>query len=169
MPTALTHAVVGASLTALAPAASRSPALAAGLACAAAAPDLDVIGFALGVPYEHPVGHRGLSHGLPFAALVGALAWPRLGRSAFLVFLAVASHGFLDAFTDAGLGIGFFVPLHDGRFFFPWRPIRTSPLDPSAFFSAAGARVLLNEIVWVWLPLAALAAVVSSRRRAASS
>ena len=41
-------------------------------------PDADVIGFALGLPYDSPWGHRGLSHSLCFAfalsLCVGSLA-----------------------------------------------------------------------------------------------
>ena len=62
----------------------------------------------------------------------------------------------LDAFTDAGLGVGFFVPFDDGRFFFPVRPIATSPVDPRAFLSAGGLSILANEILVVWLPLGLL-------------
>ena len=40
----------------------------------AALPDLDVAGFAFGVRYADLLGHRGLSHSLPFAALVAAAA-----------------------------------------------------------------------------------------------
>ena len=43
-----------------------------GVFCALA-PDLDVVAFSLGVPYEHPLGHRGLWHSLPFAAAASAL------------------------------------------------------------------------------------------------
>src|SRR5215470_8198453 len=43
-----------------------------GVACAIA-PDLDVLAFRFGIPYEDPLGHRGLSHSIPFAALFAAL------------------------------------------------------------------------------------------------
>src|SRR5687767_960720 len=33
-------------------------------------PDLDSIGFWMGVPYEHPLGHRGFTHSLAFSALL---------------------------------------------------------------------------------------------------
>jgi inner membrane protein len=66
----------------------------------------------------------------------------------------VASHGILDALTDAGLGVGFFVPFSDARYFLPWRPLLTSPLQPLAFFDSHGLAILLNEASYVWLPVA---------------
>mgnify|MGYP001422091142 CR=1 FL=1 len=59
MPSALTHAYVGAALAALAPRWLRGVRFALLLAALAAAPDLDVIAFAVGIPYEHRFGHRG--------------------------------------------------------------------------------------------------------------
>ncbi len=81
-----------------------------------------------------------------------------------LLCLATASHGFLDAFTDAGLGIGFFIPLDNGRYFFPWRPLATSPLSVSAFLNGPALRIFTNELLWVGLPVAgALGALYSIR------
>lgn len=72
-------------------------------------PDLDVIGFKLGIRYADLLGHRGFSHSLLFALLMGlfgaALApWLRCSRpAAFGVGLAsAASHILLDAMTTAG-------------------------------------------------------------------
>jgi inner membrane protein len=45
-------------------------------------PDLDVLGFHAGIPYEHPLGHRGLSHSLLFALVVGLGATRRRCRNA---------------------------------------------------------------------------------------
>ncbi len=71
MPTALTHALVGA---ALAPAAARPMsrgAVALVLGVLAVLPDIDVVAFRLGIPYEHSLGHRGFTHSLAFAVLAG--------------------------------------------------------------------------------------------------
>ena len=70
-----------------------------------------------------------------------------------LAFLATISHGALDAFTDAGLGVGFLIPFDDMRYFAPWRPLATSPLSVSAFFDGPALRILANEFVWVGMPL----------------
>jgi len=174
VPSAFAHALVGASLaTTLPRSASRAPA-AATLALLAAAPDLDVIGFRLGIPYEHWLGHRGLTHSLFFAALCALLSLPlwRLTRYAqlwrtlgALTGAAIASHGLLDTCTNAGLGVGLLIPFSDARSFAPWRPIFTSPLSPRAFFSTRGALILANEIFWVGLPTLAIATAGRALRR----
>jgi inner membrane protein len=177
MPSAFTHAVVGAALTPLAPRGLRTARLAAGLATLAALPDLDVLAFRFGIPYAHPLGHRGFSHSLVFAALLAPFAAELLARGTRrwtrawwavvgLCFVATVSHGLLDACTDAGLGVGLFLPFSDIRVFLPWRPLATSPLSPAAFFSGAGRRILINEMTWVWLPTALLLALLWSIRRA---
>ncbi len=127
-------------------------------------PDLDVIGFKLGVRYADLLGHRGFSHSLAFAltsGLLGALLapWLKAGRlGAFMVFfLAVALHIALDAATSGGLGVAVFWPLSEDRYFLPWRPIRVSPLNPTAFLSERGLTVLISEFLWVWLPCIMLA------------
>ena len=175
MPTLVSHAVVGAAFACAAPPTVRLGSFALVAATVSALPDADVLGFALGIPYSHPLGHRGLSHGLPFALTLGALAslWLR-GRNrphalalGILLAAACASHGVLDAATDGGLGIGFWLPFSDARYFLPWRPIPVSPLEPAAFFSAQGAAIMAVEIAWVWIPALTLAAGVAWTRRRA--
>lgn len=161
MPTVLTHPAI---VLVLAPAfahAGIGPKLwLVGAACTIV-PDLDTIGYFLGVPYGDLLGHRGLSHSLLFAlALAVLLATPcrRLApraswRSvAAFLFLCTASHGLLDALTDGGLGIALFSPFDPGRHFFPFRPILVSPLGISRFLEGAGWPVLLSELRWVVLP-----------------
>ena len=175
MPTFVSHAVVGAAFACAAPRAVPLGSFALVAATVSALPDADVLGFALGIPYSHPLGHRGLSHGLPFALALGALAslWLR-GRNrphalalGILLAAACASHGVLDAATDGGLGIGFWLPFSDARYFLPWRPIPVSPLEPAAFFSAQGAAILAVELAWVWIPALTLAAGVAWTRKRA--
>ena len=144
-------------------------------ALAAIAPDLDVIGFGLGVPYQHPLGHRGLSHSLAFAAAMAGLLtlalFPRAGtgfsraRAFAFLFLAAASHGILDAFTNGGLGVALLSPFDQTRWFAPFRPIQVSPLGISAFFSSRGAAVLASELRWLWFPLLSLAVAIAAARR----
>ncbi len=177
MATAFTHAFIGAALAPLAPAAVPRRRLVLTLALLAALPDLDVVAFALGIPYSHPFGHRGFSHSLFFAGgvalLVAAVGFRDLRRSARAAWwrlvgvlgLATASHGLLDAFTDAGLGIGLLIPFSQARFFSPWRPLETSPLSVSAFFEGPTLPILANEVVWVWLPVGGLLALALLRRR----
>ena len=127
-------------------------------------PDVDVLGLALGIPYEHILGHRGFTHSIVFAMLVGVVV-PRwaiptlaLGTRPYWVVavyfcLVTLSHGFLDALTNGGLGIAFFAPFDSTRYFFPLRPIAVSPIGLSAFLSQEGMGVLLSELVWIGIPV----------------
>jgi inner membrane protein len=134
---------------------------AAGMLCSVL-PDLDVIGFHFGIPYGDFWGHRGFTHSLLFAAVlatfVAILGFRRLPRGVNLVriwsylFLATASHGFLDSMTDGGLGVAFFSPFDNHRYFLPWRPIRVSPIGVGRFFSERGLTVLQSELLWIWVP-----------------
>jgi inner membrane protein len=89
-------------------------------------PDLDVLGFRAGIPYQHLFGHRGFMHSLCFALLVAAIGTPlarSLGSSPGLtfavLFVSIASHGVLDALTTGGLGVAFFSPFSNRRYFLP--------------------------------------------------
>jgi len=137
------------------------------LAILAVIPDVDIVGFHFGIAYHDPLGHRGFTHSILFAAVVAAitpsLAFPRIATFSqtrffltIFMFIATISHGVLDAFTDAGLGVGFLIPFNDARYFAPWRPIATSPLSITAFISGPAVRILANEFIWVGLPLAAI-------------
>jgi inner membrane protein len=145
-----------------------------GMTCAVI-PDADVIAFAFGIPYEHVLGHRGLSHSLLFAAVLATAVvvtafrsaeWSMLrGRLWWYFLLATVSHGVLDAMTTGGLGVAFFAPFHDARYFFPFRPILVSPIGVGRFFSQRGLAVIGSEMVWIWGPALVLAVVASIRRR----
>lgn len=122
-------------------------------------PDLDVAGFAFDVPYESTFGHRGFTHSILFALITSSLAALLLrSRRAFVfLFLCAISHPLLDALTDGGLGIAFFSPLSNHRYFFPWRPIRVSPIGN--VFNARGLETLESEFLWVWIPCAVAALI----------
>lgn len=127
------------------------------LSALALLPDVDFIAFRLGIPYSHPFGHRGMTHSLLFAVLVGLLValGLRLRRrpvllDALLATLVVASHGVLDAMTTGGLGIEFFWPVDTHRYFLPWRFIPVAPIG-GRMVSARGLSVLVTEAV-VFLP-----------------
>lgn len=133
-----------------------------GIFCAVV-PDADVIGFKFGVPYASMWGHRSITHSLFFAALLSLLVVFLFYRSekifagrwwALLLFffVATASHPVLDAMTTGGLGVAFFAPFDDTRYFFPFRPIQVSPIGVAKFFSAWGWRVIKSEFVWIWIP-----------------
>ena len=122
-------------------------------------PDADAVGFLAGIPYSHPMGHRGFSHSIAVAfllALCGLLLanWLRSGRiTAFIiVFVSAMSHGLLDALTSGGLGVAFLSPFSNERFFFSWRSISVSPLSLERLMNSRGLMVLQSEFTWVWLP-----------------
>ena len=116
-------------------------------------PDVDVIGFRLGVKYADPWGHRGATHSFAFAIAAGAIVWlvaraARLParRTALAAAAVVASHALLDTMTDGGLGCALLWPFSDERFFAPWRPIPVAPIG-SAFLSLRGLRIAATEVV----------------------
>jgi len=139
-------------------------------------PDIDVIGYYLGVRYGDMFGHRGFSHSLFFALLVGVLvvllAFPAVARFSkkwwamvAFFFVVTASHGILDSLTDKGMGVGFFIPFDNTRYFMPWRPVFASPMRIPKFFSMTGLEVLGREILWIWVPMFVLYGAVKALRR----
>ncbi|MCB1214560.1 MAG: metal-dependent hydrolase [Deltaproteobacteria bacterium] len=164
MATIFTHAFVGSSLSTCNKDKKLRLRLAWVLATLSILPDLDVISFRLGIAYSDPLGHRGLSHSIVFAvvlALIASLlfrpkkkilskAWFKLYT---LCFIALISHGLLDALTNGGLGVGFFIPFDNSRYFLPWQPLEVSPISIQNFLSPWGLEVILNEALWIWLPV----------------
>ena len=124
-------------------------------------PDADGIAFVLGIPYGSMLGHRGITHSILFAAVVGLSAGMitfvttrgLFSRTALVLYFALVtvSHPLLDALTNGGRGVALFAPLNGARYFFPWRPIEVSPIG-LRFFSERGLEVIASEVVWVWLP-----------------
>src|ERR1041385_5497661 len=116
MPTIFSHGAIGFAASKIAGKDLRSNRRAMLAAIfAAGLPDVDALLIEV-IPYGHPLGHRGLTHSLFFAALIGvAIAWVFM-RSEWsregsfwplaLFFTAVtASHGLFDAMTSGGLGV----------------------------------------------------------------
>src|SRR5438067_3116550 len=167
MATIFSHAVAAASLGTAFPRPKPARFWIYGMMCSMI-PDVDVIGFRFGIRYGDMLGHRGFTHSIAFAVVLSALAtvtmkgrerqvkwqilWPYL-------FLSTMSHGILDAMTSGGLGVAFFAPFVNTRYFFPFRPIRVSPIG-SSFFSARGLAVLESEMLWIWIPSAVFALVM---------
>ena len=173
MPTVMSHAVVGIALGSLTRFPTRRPLFWIVSALLPIVPDFDVAGLAFGIPFRSMWGHRGISHSLAGALVIGAIAAALTARCLraplgplMLYFAAItASHGVLDALTNGGPGVAFFAPFDDTRYFLPWRPIPVSPLA-SNFFSEWGWRVFQAELLMLWLPsaVAMLAAMLSRRR-----
>ena len=137
-------------------------------------PDVDVLGFYAGIAYGDMWGHRGMTHSLLFACLWSMLlvgvffrgqSWRRQRVGLFIVLAVItASHGLLDAMTNGGLGVAFFAPFDETRYFLPFRPMAVSPLAARAFFDTRGLHILYTEMLWVGLPSLGLMMVGLWRR-----
>ncbi|HEY7404115.1 MAG TPA: metal-dependent hydrolase [Candidatus Angelobacter sp.] len=134
-------------------------------------PDIDSIGFHLGVRYGALWGHRGMTHSLLFAFIVAIFAAMVLDgrfhwqwRLAIVFFLVMLSHGVLDAMTNGGLGVAFFSPFNTRRYFLPWRPIPVSPIGVGSFFTAHGLYILYSEILLIWCPTIIVLAIIRVAR-----
>ena len=131
-------------------------------------PDADALGFKLGVPYDSFWGHRGFTHSLVFAAIIGVVVTMIFfkGNKAhwtkYILFFALctASHDLLDMMTNGGRGVALLSPFNNERFFLPWRPIQVSPIGIGSFFSEWGKRVLMSELVWIGIPALAYVLLV---------
>ena len=126
-------------------------------------PDADVIAFRFGIPYQSQWGHRGFTHSIAFALIVGLLCtfFSRYFQNKkttvfWWTFLSLLSHSFFDALTNGGLGVAVFWPITSERFFLPWQVVEVSPIGVRGFLSMRGVQVILSEIVWIWLPCVAL-------------
>ena len=158
MPTIFTHALVTGVLGKSARWSQR-PSTSALCALCGVIPDLDGIGFYLGIPYLHHWGHRGATHSLAFALILGlvlGLAFSEGSRLrarigwGLLFGALIASHPLLDMLTTGGHGVALWAPYDNARLFFPepWRVIQVSPMSLTPRIQAA----LLSELYWVSLP-----------------
>lgn len=163
MATAFTHAIVAAGLTGLAPKPIAKLRLCLCLMLVAILPDADVIAFKLDIAYGDVWGHRGITHSLVFALLLALpLSYLLVARQYWwrwqqwlvllLLFMATASHGVFDAMTNAGLGVGFYLPFENERYFFAWRPIIASTVNPLNFFNSTAWLILKTELLYIGLP-----------------
>ena len=130
------------------------------IAVCAVLPDLDAIGrpFHRG-DIELLGGHRALTHSLVAFAVLGlvsALLLRRQDQSPFpfgrmwaALFVAIASHSVLDAFTEYGSGITFFAPFSWARQRSPWLPLSGLVSDTALFVVAAiVARIVIARRGW---------------------
>ena len=157
MASIMAHAAVAFSFSAALPTYARQKGVIALAMFAAMVPDLDVISFKFGIPYESDFGHRGISHSIFFAlilALIMPFVFKNINRLVIFTyyFLCTLSHGLLDACTTGGRGVGFFIPISSHRYFFPWQVIKVSPIGIDRFFSEWGLQVLMSEFIWVGIP-----------------
>lgn len=133
-------------------------------------PDGDLILVALGVHDSGFVGHRGASHSLVMALVIGVtcgLFARRMGmpalRTAIAITIAVGSHGLLDTVGEGGRGIPLLWPFSDHRFMSPVRVLPDAPRVED-YLSHEGATSLILEFCY-FLPL--MAYVLWPRKQAA--
>jgi inner membrane protein len=177
MPSAITHAAVGAAAAwAFAP--SGAPKYLGVLAVVCSVfPDIDVIAFFYRLPYPHFFFHRGFFHSLFFSLILSFAIltiffhdpkqFSRRSFSFFVFFfLLTASHGLLDALNSGGYGVALFLPFDDSRYSFPWTPLPISSIGIRSFFSPWGWTVVKSELLWIWLPSLFLVLISRSVRSA---
>lgn len=137
-------------------------------------PDLDTLGFGYGHSHHYIFGHRGFTHSLLVAGLIGMAAAALFMRRhssrwwLYGLFFAVltASHGLLDTITSGGGGVALLWPFNDRRFFAGWRPLVVSPIGVRHFLASPRAwPVLASEFVYVWLPMTGVAVLSVLGRR----
>ncbi|MCD4654703.1 metal-dependent hydrolase [bacterium] len=176
MPTIFTHAVVGISSGITADKKTEKVKFLMLSVICSILPDADLLGFKLGISYGDFLGHRGFVHSIFFAVVLGMFISTffykvnkRFSKNWWyytIYFTAVtSSHGILDAFTNGGLGIALLAPFDNRRYFFWATPITVSPLNPKYFFTLHGLKIMLNEVVIVWIPFLLFAAITRWLRR----
>jgi inner membrane protein len=168
LPSAVTHAVVGAA-AAVAFAPQGAEHIWPYAVASSTILDLDVISFFVPARYHHFFGHRGFFHSLFFClflavSMTAIFLWyggpVSGGWYTYLTFffLLSANHGFLDMLTKANTGVAVFSPFKTTRYLFPWRPIPPSPFDISAFVGTRGLNLLRIELLGIWVPSLAVVA-----------
>jgi len=162
-----THAIAGAAVGALYPDPVHRRRVVALAAICATVPDLDLIGWPLGISPSSLLGHRGLAHSIPVAILLGIAATaflPRLAKgrrivAAGVLMLATATHGLLDALTTyAPTGPAFWAPFSNARYRFVWQPLTGT----GGLHTDFG-----REILYVWVPALLLVLALAWWRRPA--
>lgn len=125
-------------------------------------------------------GHRGFTHSLVFAGLLGAALtaltvrypgadppdWAYRRRLWLAFAVATASHAGLDSLTTYGRGVALLAPFDWTRVTAPWH-LLGSPTGAGGHGRALrGLLLVANEALWVWLPsLAVGVAALIVRRR----
>ena len=174
VPSIIAHAVAGAALgSALWPQVTRRVWVAA--AVCAAIPDIDALGRPFGnLAYESAFGgHRGITHSLAFAIILGVVVswtffrgpeWSGAHVRLWIIFaLATASHGALDALSTIGNGVAFLAPVSWSHYEFRWQPL--GEIGPGPRGPARIVPLMANELLWVGLPSLILVVIAHLARR----
>ncbi len=139
-------------------------------------PDIDIVGSKFGIAYGDFWGHHGFTHSLCFAVIVGffiglvfyrrlGIASPEWWKYVALYSTVTASHGVFDAMTNGGLGIAFFAPFDNSRYFLPWTPVQVTRVGFYDFFSHKGFRILMSEGIFILAPMSAVYVILVWRGR----
>jgi len=172
MPTIIGHAISGLAISSsIIKKHQWHKVVLAGIICAVI-PDLDVLAFRFGIPYENTFGHRGFTHSIFFSVLLGILTaflfkpenTMERAKYVFIFSCCALSHCLFDACTNGGLGVAFFSPFSNERYFFAWQPIEVSPISIKKFLTTRGLAVLKSEFIWVILPSFVFGIIVSATR-----
>lgn len=165
MPTVITHALLPVIGAAALPSLRLPKRLIGAAIVAAVLPDADVIGRLLfDYPGTHPLGHRGWTHSIAFALLLGALglaaasalrSTPRLAFAT--LFLSGLSHPLTDMLTNGGSGVMLLWPLSLEKLRWPVGPVEVSPLGLRGFADGRIWAVLASEALWLIAPAIVLA------------
>jgi len=157
------HAIAGAAVGAFYQAPRHRRRVISLAAICAVAPDLDLIGWLLGISPFTLLGHRGLSHSIAFAVMLGVIAATTLQHpvarrhriaAAVVLIVATGTHGVLDALTTyAPTGPAFWAPFSNHRYRFSWMPLTgaggvKTDFGQEALYVCLPALVLLVVIEW---------------------
>jgi membrane-bound metal-dependent hydrolase YbcI (DUF457 family) len=137
-------------------------------------PDLDFLARSLGVHQLQVLlgGHRGLTHSVPFAVLLGLLVvltsfaspgWRGRRGQLWLYFAAAtASHGLVDCLTAYGADVALLAPISWVRVKAPWQPLGHGPCRGTLECLTQG---LADEVLWLVLPALLVAGTITWWRR----
>jgi inner membrane protein len=132
-------------------------------AALALAPDIDFVAVHFGSDGT-PLEHRAMTHAIPFAVVAGMTLGTTLARpphrlfAGVVAFLALASHGLLDAMTANAPGPRLWWPFSAAHVSLAWRPIPGTQYWQQ-YFSPSAVPVFAAESL-VSLPFLLAAALV---------
>jgi len=126
-------------------------------------PDADVLMVAFGTADAGVLGHRGASHSLPVALVIGLLiayvmqrhGWPVV-RTAVMASVAVASHAVLDLLGEGGRGLPVLWPFVEMRFQSPVRIFPDAPRWPATLWGPGLTNIAVEMLVFSPITIHAL-------------
>lgn len=159
------HAIAGAAAGALYQSPGQRRRVITLAAICGVVPDLDLIGWPLGVSTFTLFGHRGVTHSIAFAVMLGVAVaglLPGITRrerviAGVVLILATVTHSVLDAMTTySPTGPAFWAPFSNERYRFSWMPLTGA----GGFATDFG-----QEVIYACLPALALILLIEWWRR----